>query len=240
MKATLALVPFVLLAGVGCVPQNVTVAAPDPLRSQGLVVSGTATVRATPTLTVIRLGYDTNHPSPVTARATTDRAIKAIRQAVVEAGLKDADILTSDYSLRAYKEQNEPRSWFSSSSLELRVTEPERAAEVLSAALKAGANRVDTVDYTIENLADLRAKARDEACRIAKEKAEQYAKNFKVKLGKPIAISEGNNPYFNYRTSNVVTQSVSYVPGEGATDPDALLSSGSVAVTLKVEVTYRI
>lgn len=124
--------------------------------------------------------------------------------------------------------------------LEIRIRDVAKTGEVLDACLDAGSNKVDSIEYTIENLATLRSKARDEACRVAKAKAEQYATNLGVKIGRPTMISESDPRGWSY-SNNTMAQSMSYESAGDARGPaDEVLSSGSVSVSLRVDVTYQL
>lgn len=228
------------LALIGCQsPQPIVVSAPNGMGGQGLVLSGTATVRVKPTLVVLKLGASFSDVRPVEAKSKTDKTITAILAALKKAGVPAEDVQTTSFKLA----QNDPQQgggWRCSSALEIRVKEVESASRVLQAAILAGANQINQVEYTVEELQEVRAKARDEACKVAKDKAEQYAQNFGLKLGSPIYIEE-NSPRGWFYGANTMTQSMSV--GEnlaGGRESDQVLSSGSVEVMLTVNVTYAL
>lgn len=234
----------------GCQPASQVIVQASPTAYQdGLVVTGTATVRVQPTLVVLKLGVSNSDARPATSKSQTEETIKKVINAVKSAGVDASDVQTTSFTLT----QNFPRTsttnrfatsaipangWVCSSNIEVRVKQIDKASSVLEAAMNAGANRVSSVEYTVEELQEVRAKARDEACQVAKAKAEQYARNFGVKLGKPKSISE-NTPYGWFYRGNTLSQSVvNDLDGTPNQAPDQVLSSGSVEVTLTVNVTY--
>lgn len=227
---------------VGCQPAPTIVVQPSNDRmNQGLVLTGTATVRVKPTLVLLRLGVGHSNARPADAKARTEAGIKSIVAAVLKNGISEEDVQTTTFSLARY----EPRDgnlggWHCNSGLEIRVKNVEKAGDVLEAAIAAGANQVRGVEYTVEELQEVRAKARDEACKIAKSKADQFARNFNFKVGPPTYIAE-NAPYgWNYG-ANSLSQAVFHSPTESSSESaDQILSSGSVAVTLTVNVTYSL
>ncbi|MGE0002158.1 MAG: SIMPL domain-containing protein [Fimbriimonadaceae bacterium] len=237
LKVASCLGAAVLLAG--CQPQSVSVRT--SYVEDGLQVTGTATVRAVPTLVVLRLGCAFSDARASAAKANTDSTVKKIIAAVRAAGIPSNDVQTREYRLGpSYDSERRITTWHSSSSLEVRVLEVGKASAVLQAALDAGANRVDSIDYTIEELEKLRAQARDEACRVAQSKADQFAKNFKARVGRPTRISESVPGGWAFNR-NVAIQSVSYDAGsEEGGAPESVLSSGSVAVDLTVSVTFAL
>lgn len=168
--------------------------------------------------------------------------MKKIVAAVKSAGVAAEDVQTTQFNLARYDARNnEPAGWRCSSNLEIRVKQVDQASNVLEAAMLAGANQVRSVEYTVEELQSVRAQARDAACKVAKAKADQYARNFGLKLGAPTFISE-STPNGWYYGSNSMTQSVSnsYSDGSSGQASDQILSSGSVEVKLTVNVTYAL
>ncbi|MBX3096337.1 MAG: SIMPL domain-containing protein [Fimbriimonadaceae bacterium] len=228
---------------VGCQPTpNYVIKAGGGPSGEGLVLTGTATVRVKPTLVVLRLGATFSKTRPVEAKTETEKTIKNIISAVKAAGIAAEDVQTTAFSLQRYDGYNgNPPGWRCTSNLEVRVKSVETAGTVLEAAMNAGANQVSGVDYTVEELQTVRAQARDEACKVAKDKAEQYARNFGLKLGAPTYISE-SSPQGWFYGSNYATQSMDYANrGESASQPaEQILSSGSVEVKLTVQVTYAL
>lgn len=234
-----ALLGFVLaIILTGCQPAPVIVQT-NP-QNQGLVVSGTATVRVKPTLVVVHLGVSHSSPRPSEAKNATEASIRKIAAAVKAAGVGEQDLQTTRFQLsRGYNSRGEPGWWQCSTQLELRIKEVDRASAVLEAALDAGANQVSHVDYTVEELQEVRAQARDEACKGAKSKADQYAKNFGLNLGAPISVTENAPQNWGFYGANRATQSMMEGdPAQSAAEAEQILSSGSVAVTLTVNVTY--
>lgn len=229
-----------LLLASGCQQPQVVVQAGPNQSQDGVVVSGTATVRVKPTLVVLQLGASFSNVRPAAAKEQTEQVIQRVVEAVRKSGVEEKDVQTTTFTLNRQVDRNgSVTGWGCRSMLEIRVKKVETAGAVLEAALDAGANQVSSVEYTVEELQAVRAQARDEACKVAKAKADQFARNFGVALGKPRYISE-NGPSGWYYGSNSMTQSMAYAGGAGDSSgaSDNILSSGSVAVTLTVNVTY--
>lgn len=243
MWRTASIFLFCFLALIGCQPSpNIIVQPNSDQQNQGLVLSGTATVRVKPTLVVLRLGASFSNESPVAAKSQTEEAIKKIIAAVKSAGVDAADVQTTTFNLSRYdRNTDRPAGWKCESTFEIRVKQVDSAGEVLQVAMAAGANQVNGVEYTVEELQAVRAEARDAACKVAKEKADQYARNFGLKLGKPTYISE-YAPQGWYYGTNRMTQSISNSMSESSSGQpsEQILSSGSVEVQLTVQVTYAL
>jgi len=223
----------------GCQQPQVVVQASSS-QPTGLSLSGTATVRVKPTLVVLQLGASFRNVRPGAAKAQTEAVVVKVVEAVRRAGIGEADIQTTHFGLNRHTERDGTfTGWVCSSDLEIRVKKVESAGQVLEAALDAGANQVRSVDYTVEELQKVREQARAEAIQVVKAKADQYSKAFGVNVGKPRQINE-DAPYGWSYGRNTMTQSLmqNYEGAGGAGPADQILSSGSVAVTLTVNVTY--
>ncbi|MCA0360493.1 MAG: SIMPL domain-containing protein [Armatimonadetes bacterium] len=228
-----------LLVLTGCQPAPTVVVESASQQHRGLTVSGKASVRVQPSLVVIRLGVTHSDARPVAAKQKTERAIAQVAQAVEKAGIKAEDVQTSNFRLWQFSPYNKrPGGWSCSSILEIRVKKVESAGEVLERCMSAGANEVESVEFTVEDLETVRAQARDAASAVARAKAEQYAKNFGFTLGKPASIVETLPQNWDYM-SNVALRRTN-VGSDSSSDGSAerILSSGSVEVTLTVEVNY--
>jgi uncharacterized protein YggE len=80
----------------------------------------------------------------------------------------------------------------------------EKVAEVIDAAVGAGANGMADVRFSVTEarMEELREKAREEAIKVARRKAEQISRLLDFQLGKPVAVSE-SEPYVQYAYSKV-------------------------------------
>ncbi len=235
---------LIALVGVaGCQPSNSALnqtAIVGTTQPQGLDVSGTAKVRVKPDLVVISLGVSNSSARPGVAKTLTENAIKKVFAVMKGAGIEEAYMQTTGFSLYLYEAFNKkPAGWKCTTSIDIRVKNVENASKVLEIAIDSGANQVDGVEYTIQDFGAVRAQARDEACKNAKLEAEQYAKNFGVKLGSPIYITEDSPQGWQ-----VVSTSRRDFSGASAgyrkKDSRQSLSSGSIEVELTVNVTYSL
>lgn len=234
---------FLAAALAGCQPApapSVTIAGQTPYGQEGLTVTGKAVIRANPDLAILRLGYTVGARTAQDARKLAQGAIQNVILAIQKQGVEPSGVQTTSFHLsQAYDYERKARRWEARTMLEVRVRDVDRSGEVLDAAMGAGANQVQGIEYTIESLERLRARAREEACRVAKAKADQFAKTLGAKLGRPVAIREyfGDEDYFR-RARNANAQWSAKMPAaEARYDYDAV-APGTVGVELTVEVVY--
>jgi uncharacterized protein YggE len=240
---------FIALAGCSREPARIQVAGPSPYGQEGIRVSGTAIVRAEPDLAVITLGCVTRAGRAGQAKAQNDETMRRVMDAIEKHGVRRRDIQTVTYNLGEAREpRSQERFWQVVNVIEVRVRDVSAAADVIDAAADAGANRIGSVRYAVESLHKLRAKAREQASRVAREKAEQLAKLMNVRVGKTVAINDASyqtyypwNWYGGGMNANVaqsVTQQAPSAPGRE--EPDDQLASGLVSVEAREEVVFAI
>lgn len=244
---TRSIVLFALVASTlaGCQPSAppiVNVRGDNPEGQEGLTVTGKAVVRAEPDLAILSVGYGATAGTAQEARKSAQGVIQRVIASVREQGVKATEVQTRSFHLsQSYDSQRRLRQWQAHTMLEVRVRDVEQSGEVLDAAMAAGANQVQGVEYTIEALETLRAKARNEACRVAKNKADQFARALGAKLGRPVAIREFFGDEGFYRRNRNANAQVSLRMDDGPQAPrfdyDAV-SPGAVGIELTVEVVY--
>ena len=234
--------------GIGAV-QAKTVAPAVRSREGTLRVSGTAVVRAAPELATIHLGFESRALRARQARLENDAVMKKVLTALRENGIEQKDMQTVEYRLFPMWE-NWPRPttrvwvWHVLHMVEVRIRKVDTASEVIDAASAAGADKMEDVIFSVESLHKLRAQARELACKVAREKAEQLADLMGVKLGAATYIADTSPRYSNYSRwsgsqSNVMAQAVAQAPSDGA-EPDSLLNGGQISVESTEEVTFAI
>jgi len=153
------------------------------------------------------------------------------------AGIEKKYITTSQLSLQPkYNYQNrqapkidgyEARNTVSAKSYDL-----DNVGAMLDALVKAGVNNINGVQFSIKDSKSARDKAREDAIREAREKAESMAATAGVKLGKLKSLSEsGGN--FNPQPMVYAMESRS----AGASTP---VSAGEQAISVTVNMSYDI
>ncbi len=147
-----------------------------------LSVTATGSVSVEPDLAILHVGFETQPTDAKTAYAEGAQTSNAIIAAVRQAGVTDSDIRSeSQYLQRDY---TIPKSHKFKLTQQWTVkTTPARAAEVLDAAITAGANSSGAIDWTVRDEAALSTQALDQATARARENATTLAKGMGVHLG---------------------------------------------------------
>ncbi|UJR78479.1 SIMPL domain-containing protein [Sandaracinus amylolyticus] len=162
----------------------------------GIQVTGQGESEARPDLAVVRVGIESRRPSVAEARESAAQATSAMIAALRGAGIAEDRVQTASLSITPeyeYTEQGQRLLGYTArNQLEVRITEIDRAGEVIDAAVGAGGDqaRLESVTLEVTDPSAARAEARREAMDAARRDASQLAELAGVELGAPIAIEE--------------------------------------------------
>lgn len=147
-----------------------------------LSVTATGTISVEPEVAILHIGFETQPTDAKSAYAEGAQTSNSILAAVRQAGVAESDIrsesqyLQRDYTIPKSHKFKLAQQWT------VKAT-PARAAEVLDAAVTAGANSSGAIDWTVRDEAALSAQALNEATARARENAAVLAKGMGVRLG---------------------------------------------------------
>ncbi|MBW3622013.1 MAG: SIMPL domain-containing protein [Armatimonadetes bacterium] len=173
-----------------------------------LQVSGEAEVEIEPDLVTFHLGASIRDPSASKAMADVARITERLRATLHAADIPQENIHTMQLSLRETQvpasgpagERGETRRIYEATHALRVAVEKEgfdRLGELLDAAIRAGANYVEGIEYNIRDEAALKKEGLMEAVRDAHAKAEVMAAAANVPLLSPLRLTEGRAPESN-------------------------------------------
>jgi uncharacterized protein len=148
-------------------------------------VSGNAASSVAPDLLRIRFGVETQEKVSSEAVAANAALMNSVVAAVEEAGVEDDQLSTTQFSVQAVYETVPDRATGQRNQvlagyrvrnvLMVETPDLDRAADILDAATQAGANRVDSVEYSLapETLKSVQDGLIEAAVRDARARAEQ-------------------------------------------------------------------
>jgi uncharacterized protein len=175
---TLAVTTFPLLAAADHVPE------PPTIR-----VTGEAIVREKPDQAEIEVGVTTQAKRAPDATAENAKRVEAVLAAVKKVLGDEGEIQTAGYNLSPNqewpKEGGSPKivGYTASNVVRARTTDLDKVGPVIDAALEAGANQVQGLNFSLRDEAKARDRALALAAKRAKAKAEALADALGVKLG---------------------------------------------------------
>ncbi len=204
---------------------------------RNISVFGSGTVYGEPDVALLELGVDITNEDLSAASTEADETMRRIIEALLAAGVAEEDIQTVAYNIwleNRYGPNGEPTTavYHVTNVVRVTVREAERAGEVISSSVDAGANVINNIRYTFLDTDALERGARELAFMNAQSKAQQLASLAGVTLGSVMSISEsggfGGEPFYGDRA--MMAESTSAAP----------VSGGQLAVTVTVEARFSI
>ena len=206
---------------------------------------------AQPTLNVSATGQTSAAPDRATVSAGVVQQGKTAREAMFSnatlmtavfdeleaAGIPKSDITTSQLSLRPQydrRDRNKPtiKGYEARNTVMVKSDDIEQVGPMLDALVRAGVNTINQVQFSVKDPKAALSKAREDAIRDAREKAESMAEAAGVKLGPLLSMNEGgggNGPQPSYaRAANF------------AADVSTPISAGEQTLSVTVNLSYGI
>jgi uncharacterized protein len=238
-------------AAVMATPTADNVPACDPSRS--IQVSGSALINVTPDRARVELGVQSNGKTISAVESANNLAIQQVKAALKRAGIEEKDISTDIYIINPiYQDYDDLhiKGYRIYNTIAVTVSDVNKTSDVVAAALGAGANSVENVQFYTTDLRKYRDEARELAVKAAGEKAQALAGAAGADVGCVLSINE--NSWSNYNgwyggyggnanlwTQNTVqnqTNSSAYSELEG----DEPISLGQISVNAEVTISYAL
>ncbi len=224
----------VLVAGAA-----LTLSAPRPAIAQTdqpgtISVSGYGDATGAPDIAILTLGLDMVNEDLSAAVSAADSGMNAIVEAITALGVVAEDIQTVNYSVWSQDggvdgmQPDAARIYHLSNIISIKVRDMTQVQAVLSAALGAGANAIQGVNFSIEDAAGLEREARLAAIEDARERAGQIAEAIGATLGEIVSVSEGGSGYAPMADMAMA------LGGGGA------IQQGQLSVNIGLQVTFAI
>jgi uncharacterized protein YggE len=183
-------------------------------------------------------------------QADNTKKVNAAIDFVKGEGVDTKDVKTQSYNVSPryqYYSCNHPESsvtpcppseivgYTVNQSIQVKVRDFSKTGDILSGVVKAGANTVSALQFTIDDPTAVKAQARAEAIEKAKQQAEEIANAGGFKIGKLLGIDEsGIYPTSYYGMGGaVMDKSV-------ASAPMPTIEAGSQDVTVNITLRYEI
>lgn len=198
-----------LLLGV-CLLSSLTFAAKIEVIGQGVV-------KTVPNVIQTNLGIQTQKETVQDAMETNQKLISNLYEKLIALGIEKKDIVTSQFYLNYYKNEDKKDVYTVSNNLEIKIRDLKKINDVLSISTKEGVNNIWGINFVTDGNVDLAKKARIAAIENAKLKATEYAKAAGMKITGILEISEIQNNSYGFTgmaKSNSFNESAVYGPEE--------------------------
>lgn len=239
----LLLVGSLVLSGYAPLATAAPVAAGEsPVRT--ITVIGRGEVKAQPDTANTNIGVEVTASTVDEAMTRAKERMAALLAALKALGISEKDIQTSNFSVyfeRTSTEMPAPRSeggsdqqmpgfYRVSNMVQVTIRDLEQVGEVLETAVKAGANNIWGINFSVSDPATLEAAARENAVKDARARAQALAGLHGVELSGVMAVSEvigGATPVF--------MEAAKALGGGGAP-----VEPGELTLSTQIQVVYAI
>lgn len=202
-----------------------------------VTVTGEASNQEANQVATFNAGVNAVNDNKDAAIKEVNEKISAVIASVKEFGIPEADIKTQNMNIYQNQEmyyeggtqKQRLGQWNVSNTVEIKLKQVERAAELATLLSQSGANNVWGPNYALDETSQAEDALMEKAIDAAREKAERIAAASGAQLGKVIQVIEGNN-------SGIISPMYRAEGGGGG----AAMEAGSTLVTKTVSVTFEL
>ena len=205
-------------------------------------VSGEGTVQVAPDVAVVRFGVVTEDEEAEEARRQNNEQSSAAMNAVRELGIPDDNLQMERLQLRPKREFDEEtrtrREVGFEATRQIRVTveDLDLLPDVVTRAIQSGANRLQGVQYDLEDRSEARNDALEQAATNARSKAERLARTLDAELGMVRQIDEQS---FSFPRPQVRQLDMAQARAADMAEPDPdAYAAGEIEVEANVQVVF--
>lgn len=200
-------------------------------------VSATGTANMAPDMATVSAGVVTQGKTAREAMFGNATKMTRVFEELEAAGIERKFITTSQLSLQPkynYQNRQSPKidGYEARNTVSAKTYELDTVGAMLDALVKAGVNNINGVQFSIKDSKAAKDKAREDAIREARAKAESMATAAGVKLGKLKSLSESGG---NYRP-----QPVAYAMESRSAGASTPVSAGKQEISVTVNMSYDI
>ncbi len=217
--------------------------------SNTISVSGDGKISAKPDMVQLNIGFQEKASTSKEALAKVNSKIDSALKILKDNGIPDSDIITSN--LNVYTEYDYSSSsrriigQQASETLEVKIKKIDekatKAVKIIDELSAIDNLQMNGIYFDIEDKTELFSKAREMAFNKAEQKAQELAKLSKVKLSKPVSISDSTYDVAPvYRYSNVTNFKTAAVALDSAAGGGSQISSGEMDITASLSILWGI
>jgi uncharacterized protein YggE len=205
-----------------------------------LSINGNGTISIEPDMATINIGVQTEGSDAQEAVASNNQQSQALIDALASAGVAENDIQTSNFSIyprQEYDSQGQPTgeiTYVVNNTVSVTVRDLENIGTILDAAVRAGANNINGIQFDLEDREAAQQQAVTAAMENAQARAEVLAEAAGVELADILSLQTylGSSSPIPYVGSYdmVAEQAVMAVP----------VSPGQMQIMVDVNVVYEI
>jgi uncharacterized protein YggE len=196
-----------------------------------ITVTAEGVMKVDPDKALIKLGVESWNADPLVAKRQNDAKLKKIQTLAKSFKMGNDDIEVSRISIEPTYRRGVPdfTGCYIRRTVILKLKEVSKFEDVLLHSLKAGANKIHSIEFRTTKLKDLKDQARAKAIKAAKQKAGTMASELGKEVGTPHSIREDECKWY--------TASGGKKGGSSSAEDSAL---GKILVKSKVTISFEL
>jgi len=243
---TIALAAMLLLSGAligGSWVRTPAVLAQDAASTatRTITVVGEGVVNVEPNVARTNIGVEVVRGTVEEAAAENSRIVDALLTTLIELGIEEKDIQTSNFNVYADRfgmsgpPSAEDVQYRVSNTVTVIIRDLDRVGEVIDASIKAGANNIFGIEFLLDDATVARSEARKLAVEGAQANAEELAALTGVRVGRILSISEVIGSAGGFYGNSIS----SFQLGLGGADRTPI-QLGQLRLTMQLQITYEL
>ncbi len=216
-------------------------------QTANITVTGEGEVTAIPDIATVTITIRESAKTVPEAQKAAEAKVNTAIKALSSLGVEEKDQKTLSYTVypkyenvavsyvMGYPQTNQKIVGYEvSEMIEIKVHKVDQAGEIIGALGAVNITEISGPSFTVENMDELEAQAKEKAIAAAREKAKATAKSLGVSLGEVIQFSENNGGYPMYYKAEVSNQA-------GSAPRDSVsLPQGENVIKSQVTITYSL
>jgi uncharacterized protein YggE len=208
-----------------------------------VAVTGEGEVKVAPDSAVLSFAVETAAPTAAAAGAENARKSTVLTEALKKEIGANGKVSTTRYSVDPVYEQRErgaatapPRitGYVARNQVRAQTHAIDALGKLIDVATQAGANRIDGLDFTLEQRGPAQTDALQRAGQDAQRQAEAAAAALSLKLGKILSVSTAAVPIMMPKQYGRVGMAMAEA------SPQTPIDAGEITVSASLQVTYEI
>jgi uncharacterized protein len=200
-----------VVLGLGCFGTVASVRADEPA-PRVLAVQGEGEVTAPPDVAYVRIGVTAENEKAAAAQTQVNEVANKILAAAKKLKIEERDLQTVELQIGPVYANEPPqpgrdspriRGYQASNVVRVTVRDLAKLGAIVDAALDAGGNRVDGVEFALRDDREARKEALRRAVADAKTKAAALGEALGTKLGPVQSLREGSSVAYPSNSGNV-------------------------------------
>ncbi len=241
-KKSLALFSTVALLAIvfGVLSMQPAAIAAEESMDRLVTVNGQGTMKVAPDMAIATVAVQVTKDTAAEAAQENANIMEEVIEALEKAGITEEDIITSGYNLYASYDwvdgERILKGYQATNTIEFKTKELDDVGKYLDIAIKAGANSVNNIRFTVEDQEALKLELLELAVKNAITKADVLTRAANASRGKVVTITENSISGAFYRTAdyNKVMEEVAM---DGATTP---IRADDIELSAYVTVAFAI